>query len=90
MDTFIWFSGSMSISQQLANGGLICNSGKESYAGNPSFSSGTKFDSDSVLEICMEVPYPECQVRDLTILYNTFLQSIQHKLHLIHRTLIVK
>ena len=79
----------MSLSQQLANGGLICSSGKESYAGSPSFSSGTKFDSDSVLEICMEDPYPECQVKDLTILYNTF-QPTQHQLHLIHRKLIAK
>ena len=56
----------------------------------PTFSSGAKFDSNSVLEICMgdagnyEI---SCEIKDLTILYNT-LQPSQHQLHLNHRKII--
>jgi len=55
----------------------------------PGFEADSKFDSDSVLEVCMggDNYQIECKIKDLTLLYNTY-QEVENFLYPIHRKII--
>jgi len=56
---------------------------------NPiAYATGSKFDSDSVLEVCMGGGV-ECHIKDLTLLYNTF-QKASDLLFWTYRKIITK
>jgi len=65
----------VSLSEQSLIGGVLFEEGKGNIdTREPLFTANSKFDSDSMLEICMggENYQIECQIKDLTLLYNTF------------------
>ena len=81
----------MSLPEGLFSGGFFYEGDLTFGAKNPSFGADSKFNSDSVLEICMgDANYQlECKIKDLTLLYNTF-QPMLDLLHRMYRKIITK
>ena len=82
----------MSLSEGLLSGGIFYENGDGIVdSENPGFGAGSKFDSDSVLEVCMgDANYQiECKIKGLTLLYNTFQPALD-LLYARHRKILAK